>query len=149
MPAPGDDLTGMRIRAQAHIAWRGVSGKDKDAWENLHAARHSDPNVYRNGRTLLETQGLLVKLRRLCQNIVNTADLQPSSAPPAPAPAPVLLEPAATSPPSSGVIVRTRANYSPPVSAPPQPTSMSPVAGKDTVDTKSNFPTQFLLPYSR
>lgn len=54
MPVPGDDLTAMKIREQAHIIWRKVSHQDKHEWEHLFTARHSDPGVYRKGRKLLE-----------------------------------------------------------------------------------------------
>jgi hypothetical protein len=60
----------MRIREQAHLVWRIASENDKKHWKDLHETRYSDPHVYKKGRRLIETQGLLAILRPKCQQII-------------------------------------------------------------------------------
>lgn len=63
MPGPGDDVTAVMILDQARLLWRSVSFRDKSEWDCLFAVRHTDPNVFKRGHGLLETQGLLARLR--------------------------------------------------------------------------------------
>ena len=79
MPAPGDDLTAMRIRGVAYRLWRSrsVKEKEKEDWKTLYKARLSDPDVYKKGLKLLKKQGHLAKLKVDCNQIVNTADAGP------------------------------------------------------------------------
>ena len=53
----------MDIREQAHRIWRGAPRCDKVKWDELFENRHLDATVFKKGHVLLETQGLLAKLR--------------------------------------------------------------------------------------
>jgi hypothetical protein len=101
MPAPGDDVTAMKIRGVAYRLWRRVPAKEKEEWKDLYYVRHSDPNVYKKALRLLRKQGHLAKLKADCRHIVNNADAgsaqSTSARPEATTKAPVFLEDTASS----------------------------------------------------
>jgi hypothetical protein len=103
----------MKIREQAHLVWRIASEKDKKHWKDLHETRYSDPHVYRKGRRLLKTQGLLAILRPKCQQIIqdhnaSAGQFRPTIAPPEP------TTTSAVSPEDIAIIQRTSSRSDPP-----------------------------------
>jgi hypothetical protein len=146
MTASGDDLTAVRIREQAHIVWHSVSKKDKEAWGDLHDERFSDPKVYKKGRRLLETQGLLARLKANCRRIVHGTS--PGSSRPA---APTLPEPVeASTAPSGDTNSLQHASDQPP--RPPVPTSSEKISAvhprREKFASTRNSPSQSPSPPS-
>jgi hypothetical protein len=76
---PGDESTAMDIREQAHRIWRDASRCDKVKWDELFENRHMDANVFKKGHGLLETQGLLAKLRPRYQMVAGPSTAKQSN----------------------------------------------------------------------
>jgi hypothetical protein len=131
MTASGDDLTAVRIREQAHVVWHKVSKKDKEAWGDLHDERFSDPKVYKKGRRLLKTQGLLPRLKANCRRIVHSTSVGSSRTA-----VYALIEPVEASTAPSGdtnSLQHTSSQPScPPVPAQSSSSSPEPVVGEHT-----------------
>jgi hypothetical protein len=152
VPTPGDDLIGMRIREQALVVWRIVSEDDKKRWKALHEARYSDPHVYKKGRRLLETQGLLAILKPKCQQIIRNASAGQAR------PSPALPEPTKSSTVPSGdtntnTSIQSTSDRSdfPPEPALSENTTAAHRESKDTVNAqsasdRSYSPPEFILP---